>query len=286
MGSEKRKLKNVTLTGKYHWSYVGGWLLLNLILTLVVEGFALASLYTIRDIYTSMPLSSYAMGSVAIAMLLLISISGVALLWAHRTAGVHIKTESVFRRVADGDRSARLRYRAGDKLEDVEEAFDRMMTSVVERKTPLTAESKEDAEESPEARQRRSWKSMQLTSKYQYNYMFVWMLISLSLLIACYGIAVFFFYLRHYIVPEAGLNLTAITIVATVLAPLAGGVILWRGFLTAHRLAGVHIKLIRTLDRVAQGEVVELRFRSSDKLDNLQSAFQSMIESLQKEPEG
>jgi methyl-accepting chemotaxis protein len=284
LGSEQRKLKNVYLTSKYHWPYVGGWLIVNIFLTIVVEGLILASLHTVSGTYTKLPISKYATISSLVGVIVIIGLSALAMLWAHRIAGVHIRTETVFNKIAQGDRTIQLRYRASDQLEDVEEAFDRMMTSLAEREDGSLAEP--GKAETPKSRDRRSWKNMQLTSKYHFSYMAVWLLVSIGLLMATYASTVFYLYLRHYVVPSSSLNLNLVFGVLSVVVLALGAFTIWRGFQTAHRLAGVHIKLIQTFDRVAGGEGgVELRFRSSDKLEHLETAFQAMMESLQHGPE-
>jgi methyl-accepting chemotaxis protein len=283
MGSEKRKFKNVTLTGKYHWPYVGRWLVLNIFLVLLVEGFVLGSLHLVRNSDVSLPLTRYATVSTLVAVLIIAGLTVLATVWAHRIAGVHIRTENVFNRIASGDTNASLRYRSSDQLEDVEEAFDRMMESLA--KTGRT-DIQPPREETPEARERRSWKNVQMTSKYHFNYMAVWLLVSVGMLMACYASILFFLYLRHYLDASSNLSLTLLYTILTLITVLFAAVVIWRGFLTAHRLAGVHIKLIQTFDRVARGEGgVELRFRSYDKLGHLENAFQNMLESLQVAPD-
>ena len=284
MGSEKRKLKNVVLTGKYHWPYVGGWLVLNIFLTLLVEAFVLGSLHLVRASYQAVPIAGYAVVSTLVAVIIITGLTLLATLWAHRIAGVHIRTESVFNRIADGNRTARLQYRSTDQLEDVEEAFDRMMDAV--SKPEAAGLVSQPSRESPEAAERRSWRNMQLTSKYHFSYMAVWMVVSVGMVTATYASVLFFLYLKHYVDPGSDINLNLSYGLISILAVVVASFIIWRGFLTAHRLAGVHIKLIQTFDRVARGEGgVELRFRSYDKLGHLERAFQAMMESFQVAPE-
>lgn len=273
------------LTGRYHWPYVGGWLVFNVVLTLVVEGFVLAALTTIEESYTQLPISSYGLISAVVAIVVIVGLTGLAALWAHRIAGVHIRTESVFNRIADGDRSARLRYRSSDQLEDVEEAFERMMLFLASgRKSEKTRSV--DMDDSAEASERRSWRNMQMTSKYHFSYMAVWLLVSVGLLMAAYAACLFYFYLRHYVLPETQFDLTLYSVILSVFVVIVAAVTIWKGFNTAHRLAGVHIKLAQTFDRVASGETgVELRFRSYDRLTHLEDAFRDMLETLQLEEE-
>lgn len=287
MCAEQRKISNLALTGKYHWPYVKGWLLFTIFLTLLVESFALGCLYVVQATNPDIPISGYAMVSALVATLVIIGLTARGMLWAHRIAGVHLRTESVFRKIADGDQTARLRYRSSDRMDDVEDAFDRMIERIIENKVSLVAGSESDDEEddSPQANERRSWKSMQMTSKYHLSYMAVWLLISLGLVMACYAQGLLFFYLAHYAGPGEGMNLNLVFLGATLIALAVGAGVIWKGFQTAHRLAGVHIKLVNTFNRIAGGEPnVTLRFRAYDRLDNLEAAFQAMMDSLSSRP--
>jgi nitrogen fixation/metabolism regulation signal transduction histidine kinase len=98
---------------------------------------------------------------------------------------------------------------------------------------------------------------------------------------ACYAQGLLFFYLAHYINPGEGMNLNVVFAGATLLALGVGAGVIWKGFQTAHRLAGVHIKLMNTFHRIAAGEPnVNLKFRAYDRLENLEVAFAAMMESL------
>ena len=283
MCAEQRKISNIALTGKYHWPYVKGWLLFTIFLTLLIETFALGCLYLVQNANPELSITKYVIVSGLIAALVVVGLAARGALWAHRIAGVHLRTESVFNQIASGDSSIRLRYRTSDRMEDVEEAFDRMMDRILEGKVSLTAgeELEQEDDDSPQARERRSWRNMQMTSKYHLSYMAVWLLISLGLIMACYAQGLLFFYLSYYLNPGEGMNLNFVFAGATLIASALGAGVIWKGFQTAHRLAGVHIKLMNTFQQIAAGEPnVTLKFRAYDRLDNLEVAFAAMMESL------
>ncbi len=289
MCAEQRKITNVALTGKYHWPYVKGWLLFTVFLTLLIESFALGCLFIVQTANPELSITKYIVVSGLIAALVIVGLAARGTLWAHRIAGVHLRTESVFNEIAGGDHSVRLRYRTSDQMEDVENAFDLMMEHILEGKLSARAETESDDEDddSAQARERRSWKNMQMTSKYHLSYMAVWLLISLALIMACYAQGLLFCYLAHYINPGEGMNLNLVFAGATLIAIALGVGVIWKGFQTAHRLAGVHIKLINTFHRIAAGEAnVTLKFRAYDRLDNQEAAFGSMMDSLNRRREG
>lgn len=65
---------------------------------------------------------------------------------------------------------------------------------------------------------------------------------------------------------------------------LTGTTILFVCALTAHRIAGVHIKLKATFDRIAAGDLeCRLYFRKEDNLEDVAASFNAMLESLLKQ---
>ena len=62
---------------------------------------------------------------------------------------------------------------------------------------------------------------------------------------------------------------------------LTGATIIFVCALTAHRIAGVHIKLKATFDRIAGGDLESrLFFRKEDNLEDVATSFNRMLESL------
>jgi HAMP domain len=269
----KRSLKNVALTRRFHWAYFGDWVVLNTVLVVVAEAFFLVTLKSL--IPSNLPFDPIRLSaaSVAIALVVVLGLFFLGAWWAHRIAGVHIRMEKVLRRVAEGDLSVSLRFRDGDDLDEVEGAFESMMAT-------LRGEQGEKIlEEGPitsQERDRRSLQNMVLTSRYHYKYMAIWVLVSVLLLAAAYATGVLCLYVLNY--SGGDFRLTPLVWVATILAGCAGAYLVWRGFRTSHRLAGVHVKLARTFQQVAQGRKdVDLRFRSYDKLEAIEEAFQALM---------
>ena len=96
MCAEQRKITNIALTGKYHWPYVKGWLLFTVFLTLLIESFALGCLHIVQTANPELSLTKYIVVSGLIAALVIVGLAARGTLWAHRIAGVHLRTESVF----------------------------------------------------------------------------------------------------------------------------------------------------------------------------------------------
>lgn len=130
---EKRSLRNVSLTLKHHWTYLGQWVLITITLVLLLYFVTIHHLYSLAEpgnqdyIMTLMTLASL------IAALLSTAVVFLGVLTAHRIAGVHVKLRSTFLAIRDGKTKVRLRFRKQDKLDDLAEAFNAMMESLVER---------------------------------------------------------------------------------------------------------------------------------------------------------
>lgn len=132
---EKRSLKNIVLTKKHHWAYLGKWVLLSQV--------QVALLYSVC-IYHVISVSWHGadvnvIGFIAVATVIGVSISAViaflGILTAHRIAGVHVKLKNTFDALAEGDESVRLRFRSYDKLDDVANSFNHMMEAVHSRRS-------------------------------------------------------------------------------------------------------------------------------------------------------
>ena len=280
---QKRQAKNIVLTKRFHWPYVGGWLLFNIAQTLLLEFFVLFSLTRLKHVRLPWPTEYYLLLTAIFTVLFIGVLSFIGISWAHRIAGVYIRIERVFRKIADGDFTQRLKFRASDQLDQLELAFHAMMVSF---ESPLPADS--DASETlsddddSDENERRNWKNMQLTSRYHFSYMAVWVLLSIGLLILVYAAGFFALHIGRFGQPQSFLaNLDALPVIASALGLTVGFLILWQGMKTAHKLAGVHIRLERTFQRVASGERdLQLKFRASDKLASLEEAFADMMKTL------
>jgi len=142
-GASQRRLSNVKLTRKHHFRYMGLWIfltagfviVLNLVLYLYVEerwgGMASLS----RPFHQEyIAIRSTFVGSLVIeAVLFIVGIVGLAMFTAHRVAGPYIRLRSVCNSVSGGNLQQRLKFRDYDHLEEVEEAFNKMMDHMLEK---------------------------------------------------------------------------------------------------------------------------------------------------------
>lgn len=274
MQSQRRSVKNVHLTKRYHWPYVGNWLALNLVQLALIEICTLFILSNLQGV--GLAVGKLAIGSVVVCIAMIAMLCSLGVVWAHRLAGVHLRTESTFLKIAEGDKSVRLRYRDSDRLEDLELAFDLMMSSF-EQDKPIYLEREEDTDGSDATGERRSWRNMQLTSRYHFSYMAIWVVISILQLIVLYFAGLFSLHTMNH--PPVDVALA--TTVSSVLTLGLGFLILWRGMKSAHRLAGVHVRLTNVFHLVARGKRdLVLKFRAYDKLESLEQAFADMMTTL------
>ncbi len=72
-----------------------------------------------------------------------------AVLTAHRIAGPNIKMIKVCRAIAEGDTEMTLKFRADDRLEELEEAFNTMVAALRKDASPPQAESEPSPTENP-----------------------------------------------------------------------------------------------------------------------------------------
>lgn len=140
MKSSNRQLSNVKLTGKFHFRYLGLWVLITIVLVVVANLllFLLAEqhwqeLYTLdtgfhEEYETQRQMMAMALGVGA----LLFSAAFVALakITAHRIAGPYIKLQHVFESVRDGNMDQKLSFRQYDHLEELAASFNEMMVAI------------------------------------------------------------------------------------------------------------------------------------------------------------
>ncbi len=130
---EKRSLKNVVLTRKYHWLYLGKVTAVSVGMVPILYGYMLSHLFTIHQVDPTFP---FRLSATILTLLALITaglIIYLGVITAHRVAGPHIQLQQIFEQVNSGDLEARLSFRGGDRLEDVEEAFNTMMDTLQSR---------------------------------------------------------------------------------------------------------------------------------------------------------
>ncbi|MEI6148671.1 MAG: HAMP domain-containing protein [bacterium] len=143
MEHSKRRLSNVKLTSKFHFRYLGLWVLITVAL-IAVAGLLLfllaeehwSALYTLdtkfQDNYM-MQRQAMAMALGFGALMLSAAIMVLAKTTAHRIAGPYIKLQRVFEAVRDGNFDQELKFRQYDHLEELAAAFNEMMTEVRSR---------------------------------------------------------------------------------------------------------------------------------------------------------
>jgi len=142
-GRSQRRLSNVKLTRKYHFRYMGLWIILasffvivlNMVLYLYVEERwgGLASLS--RPFHQEyIGIRRVFVGSLCLeAVLFIVGIVGLGMFTAHRVAGPYIRLRHVCAAVTAGNFSQELKFRDYDHLEEVEDAFNGMMSKVREK---------------------------------------------------------------------------------------------------------------------------------------------------------
>ena len=141
--SEKRSVKNIIKTKKYHALYIGNVLSISLGLLALLYVMLLHKLMEVTvdqdpELVKSL-IMSLTIGALAVGGL----VTFVALLSAHRVSGVHIKLKNTFEKVAAGDLETQLRFRKNDHLEDVEDSINQMMESIRARVGEDSGKSKE-----------------------------------------------------------------------------------------------------------------------------------------------
>ncbi|HIB68160.1 MAG TPA: methyl-accepting chemotaxis protein [Phycisphaerales bacterium] len=100
---------------------------------------------------------------------------------------------------------------------------------------------------------------------------------SLSLLFTLYGMLMY----RFVELSREGADLPVeyLVVLSSVVALFIAAGIVAVNVLAAHRIAGVHIKLLKTFKSVQEGDFsARLRFRKDDKLEEVEAAFNSMME--------
>lgn len=109
--------------------------------------------------------------------------------------------------------------------------------------------------------------------------------LSLCLLALLYASVLYHIYRLAHIGAEVPIQM--MLIIATLVATLLGVLLVGSGVLAAHRISGVHIKIAHVLNRVKEGDLTtRVYFRNTDKLEEVQEAFNSMMDVVQKRIEG
>lgn len=128
--------------------------------------------------------------------------------------------------------------------------------------------------------QRRSIKNVTLTKGYHLLYMGPQAFITLLILGLIYAILIY----RILSLAQEGRDIPYIPLAAGSTLAITAAALLSCGaaVFAAHRMAGVHIKLTQVFDSIAEGRFdTRLRFRKTDHLEDVEIAFNKMMDTLQ-----
>lgn len=138
--ASQRRISNVRLTRKFHYRYLGLWVVLGiaLVLSLNVVLYLFAeerwgALYAVdatmhEQFVAARHTIAWALGLET--LLFALGIITLAKFTAHRIAGPYIRLGRAFDAVRDGELDHRLVFRRYDRLEDLERKFADMMAAV------------------------------------------------------------------------------------------------------------------------------------------------------------
>lgn len=140
---QKRSFRNLRLTEKYRFQYLGHWMLV-CFLFLILLNVAIYAIYEQIWLDTAPTGTGFAVErmhhnvGVAGILVAMSSFFGMAILLlamftAHRIGGPYIALKRTMAAVEQGDYGARLHFRGYDQLDDVEAAFNAMMDAVQAR---------------------------------------------------------------------------------------------------------------------------------------------------------
>jgi len=142
-GQQHRSLASVKLTKRFHWSYMGLWVLIGVSLLIAVNILLILQLdqkFGQGDSLFSAYHAQYASlrGKLLIAIIVetaLFSVGFVvlAILTSHRIAGPYIRLHQTFEAIRNGDTDIRLKFREYDKLEHLQDSFNGMMDTLREK---------------------------------------------------------------------------------------------------------------------------------------------------------
>jgi len=141
---QNRSLKNLIIDPTYQLKYIF-WLTVPGILLVLLN--ASIFYYYIQENYAILvelsPISDEARGQLntelrqiifylgAVSLLFITAVSGIGLIFSHRTAGPMFHMKRVFVRIRAGDKKARVRLRPTDDFKDVAKEFNSMMDKLV-----------------------------------------------------------------------------------------------------------------------------------------------------------
>ena len=136
----KRSLRNVKLTGKYHYSHFGLWLLVLgvFIITLNLDVYwyaqarwasAFAVDESLQDYHRIRSMQLIGIMIIKTTLFVMASVL-LAKFTSHRVYGPYINIVNTCNAIREGDVDRKLKFRKYDKLEQVEAAFNSMMDKI------------------------------------------------------------------------------------------------------------------------------------------------------------
>ena len=147
---------------------------------------------------------------------------------------------------------------------------------------------------SDQGRAKRSIKNLKLTEKYRMQYLGLWLLITCTL-VGMLDIAIYTMY-EHLWSSNMSYGTDRITELAhqkTFAVAAIGGATLFFVIcaiyliaFTAHRIGGPYLALKRTMAQIKEGNLgTRLKFREYDKLEDVEKAFNEMMDVIQAKAE-
>jgi nitrogen fixation/metabolism regulation signal transduction histidine kinase len=140
---KRRSIWNARLTRRFHWHYMGLWIVLTALLSVALnvacylmiesQGAEIHTLshYELEDYLARR--SNYLIGTIVQGVLTVIGIISLGIMTAHRVAGPYTRLAKAFIAVEGGDFEHKLSFRKYDQLKDIEDAFNAMMERIRER---------------------------------------------------------------------------------------------------------------------------------------------------------
>lgn len=142
-GAKLRRLSNVKLTRKHHYSFMGLWIVvtsvmiltLNLVMYLYAEerwGGLFSWDSSFHEVYISNRVTFVTALGIE-ALLFIIGLVALAKFTAHRIAGPYIGMRKTFAAIRNGNMDTRMRFRNYDKLDEMADEFNEMMDAIRDR---------------------------------------------------------------------------------------------------------------------------------------------------------
>lgn len=142
-GHRHRKLSNVMLTKRHHFSHMGLWILVGLVLVVTLN---MLMYLLMEERWTGIGSLSqpFHQEYITFRMFFLLALTlesiffgcgivALAMYTDHRITGPYIRLQHVFDAIRDGNMDQRLKFRDYDNLEYLADSFNAMMVAIRER---------------------------------------------------------------------------------------------------------------------------------------------------------